>query len=529
MRVKPPLASLVGISLIAIGLSAIAFDPMDLLAREQAGVEPSNPQDLGTSIDEFEALYQVLVANAANSDVEEPAVTGAIDGMLRTLDPHSNYFPPDEFRALREQQSGTYSGLGITVSGQFGRVVVASPPFPGTPAEKIGLRVGDLISHVNGSPIEGQPLDDVVSKLKGPAGTSVDITIVRPGNDKPIDLTIVRAQIEGFSVSNAFRYRDDVAYIKVDTFAETTSRELRDALESLGTSTISGLILDLRGNPGGLMQQAIEISDIFLEPGQSILRTRGRNPESAHEFLGERSNDGHQYPLVVVINRQSASASEIVAGAIQDHDRGLIVGETSFGKGLVQSVFSLRNDAGLALTTQKWYTPSGRLIQRDYRTMSDFDYYNSDLVPEPSADDVHYSDLGRVVYGGGGITPDRTVVPDPLNDVQDRLARNFVFYTFAQEYRGPPSASAQAIDVDDDLHEEFRLHLEGREIEITPEELVANREFVSIRIRYELIYNQFGVSEAARVQLDGDRQILAALEMLPEAAKLLNRSAGDPQ
>jgi carboxyl-terminal processing protease len=230
-----------------------------------------------------------------------------------------------------------------------------------------------------------------------------------------------------------------------------------------------------------------------------------------------------------VINRQSASASEIVAGAIQDHDRGLIVGETSFGKGLVQSVFSLRNEAGLALTTQKWYTPSGRLIQRDYETMSDFDYYNSDQILEPSADDVYYSDLGRVVYGGGGITPDRTVAADPLNDVQDRLARNFVFYTFAQEYRGPSSASAQAIDVDADLLEEFRLHLEGREIEITSEELVANREFVSIRIRYELIYNQFGVSEAARVQLDGDRQILSALEILPEAAILLNRSAGDPQ
>ena len=525
MKLKPSIAVLIGLTVITVASVSGRFSGTGASAPFEVQERVEIEDELTASMDIFRDVLDALAANRANDDIEDAAVKGAIRGMLRTLDPHSRFFSQAEFRQLREQQRGTYSGLGITVSSRFGRVVVVSPPFPGAPAEKVGLRVGDVISHVGGRSIEGVVLDDVVSQLKGPKGTPVEITIVRPGVDSPLDLTIVRDEISSFTVSNAFRLRDDVVYIKIETFAETTPGELGDALDSLDPSTISGLILDLRDNPGGLMQEAIEISDIFLDEGQTILETRGRSRDSGHSYTAERPNTRHQYPLVVVVNRQSASASEIVAGAIQDHDRGLIVGETSFGKGLVQSVFTLEDGFGLALTTQKWYTPSGRLIQRDYTQISDFDYYNStDLIVEHSQDDIHYSDLGRIVYGGGGITPDVVAGPEPLTRVQELLSRSFAFYTFAQNYAIDRLEADGTSEVTDAVFDEFREHVSDRGIEITSAELDANRDFVAGRIRHEVIYNRLGVSQAARVRLEGDEQILKALETIPAAGDLALRA-----
>ena len=484
--------------------------------------------ELDEALKTFTALLSLVEENHATEVNTETAVFGAIDGMLRTLDPHSKFFSPSDFTRLREDQQGRYFGLGITVSSRFGKVTVVSPPFPGAPAEKVGLRVGDVISHVNGEATEGSDLNSVVGKLKGPKGTPVDVTIARPGVDEPLEITIVRDEIARFTISSAFHIRDGIGYIKLDSFAESTGSELRAALRDLRDSEVDGLILDLRGNPGGLLQQAIDVSETFLQKDQSIVETRGRTSGSNRPYASQRVNNDNLYPLVVVINHQSASASEIVAGAIQDHDRGLIVGETSFGKGLVQSVFPLNKRAGLALTTQKWYTPSGRLIQRDYSGISEFDYYNQrGTPPTPTENDIKYSDLGRIVYGGGGITPDELVSMRELNDSQDLMDKRFVFYTYARDYLEDNANIDLSFEVSDEMIADFIAHVRDRGIEITDAAVAENQDYVALKVKYEIFYSRFGVAEATRVLLEGDEQILAALELIPEARDLAMRSRGE--
>ena len=485
-------------------------------------------EDLDAALKTFTALLSLVEENNATEVDPETAVFGAIDGMLRTLDPHSKFFSPSDFTRLREDQQGRYFGLGITVSSRFGKVTVVSPPFPGAPAEKVGLRVGDVISHVNGEATEGSDLNSVVGKLKGPKGTPVEVTIARPGVAEPLEITIVRDEIARFTISSAFHIREGIGYIKLDSFAETTGSELRAALRDLRAGTLDGLIFDLRGNPGGLLQQAIDVSETFLQKDQSIVETRGRTSGSNRPYASQRVNNDNLYPLVVVINHQSASASEIVAGAIQDHDRGLIVGETSFGKGLVQSVFPLNKRAGLALTTQKWYTPSGRLIQRDYSEISEFDYYNQRGEPvAPSENDIKYSDLGRIVYGGGGITPDELVSMGELNESQDLMDKRFVFYTYAREYLEDNPDVDLSFEVTDQMIKEFIAHIRERDVEITEAAVEENKDYVALKIKYEIFYTRFGVADATRVLLEGDEQILAAMELLPEARDLSLRSRGE--
>ncbi|MBI4474087.1 MAG: S41 family peptidase [Acidobacteria bacterium] len=506
---------------VLLALSALAGG----IFGGQVGATTKEPEDVQASLQLFNSLLSLVEENYATEVDSDKAVYGAIDGMLRTLDPHSRFFTPKEFTALREDQRGRYYGLGITVTTRFGKVTVVSPPFLGSPAEKVGLRVGDVISHVNGEPTLGMDLNEVVSKLKGPRGTSVRIKVVRPGVDEPLEMTVIRDEIAKFTVSNAFRIRDRIGYIKLESFAETTGTEIKEALRKLDAQTLDGLVFDLRGNPGGLLPEAIEVSETFLQKGQMIVETKGRTRGSNRPYASQRINNDNLFPLVILINPQSASASEIVAGAIQDHDRGLIVGETSFGKGLVQSVYTLSKNAGLALTTQKWYTPSGRLIQRDYSQISQFDYYNHrDATKEPKKEDIHYSDLGRVVYGGGGITPDYIVKETKIIDFQDMLGKRFSFYTFVQEFLSSNSKIDSQFQVSDELLEEFRKHITKRGITFDAKDFEENREYMKRLIRYEVFYNRLGVSEAQRVLLGGDPQVLKAIELIPEAKLLAARS-----
>src|SRR5215471_20218 len=351
--------------------------------------------DVDGAIKHFSTLSGLVEENYAGDVDADKAVYGTIDGMLRTLDPHSKFFDPKAFNSLREDQRGKYYGLGITVTTRFGKVTVVSPPFLGSPAEKVGLRVGDVISQVNGESTQGLDLNDVVSRLKGPRGTTVKIKVIRPGVEEPIEMAPVRDEIAKYTINNAYMLRPRIGYIKLESFAETTGQELRDSLRKLDVKNMDGLVFDLRNNPGGLLQEAIEVCETFLQKGQLIVETRGRTRGSNRPYASQKLNTDNLFAVVVLINPQRASASEIVAGALQDHDRALIVGQTSFGKGLVQSVYPLSKNAGLALTTQKWYTPSGRLIQRDYSQISQFDYYNHrENVTEKQKQDIHKTDLG---------------------------------------------------------------------------------------------------------------------------------------
>jgi carboxyl-terminal processing protease len=473
----------------------------------------------------FNNMLVLVEDNYATPINSERAVYGAIDGMLRTLDPHSKFLDPQNFKALREDQTGSYAGLGIQVQSMFGKVTIVSRPFEGSPAEKAGLHVGDMITHVDNEPTAGLAVDAVVKKLRGQPGTKVHVTIARPGEDKPIELDIVRQQLQKYTINYSYMIRPKIGYIKIDSFAETTGEELKKALGKMDPKSLEGLVLDLRGNPGGLLQEAIKVGEAFLMRDQLILKTGGRTNGSQQEYPARARNTDPAYPLVILVDQGSASASEIVSGAVQDHDRGLVVGETTFGKGLVQSVYTLRNnagqDSGLLLTTQKWYTPSGRLIQRDYSQISQFDYYNHRNNPDDNKKrEVRYSDNGRIVYGGGGITPDVIVERPKPTEFQLSMLENYAFFSFAQEFFSKNIAIDGAFQISDSMLDEFKNHLRKRQIAFTDKEIADNKDFLKTRIRHEIFYKRLGNAEAQKILDEADVQLMKALELMPEARKV---------
>jgi len=410
-----------------------------------------------------------------------------------------------------------------------GVVTIVSQPFEGSPAEKAGLRVGDMITAVDNQPTKGLQLNDVVKRLRGIPGTKVHVSVMRPGQDAPMELDIVRQQLKKYTINYSYMIRPNIGYIKIESFAETTGEELRNALRKMDASKLEGLVLDLRGNPGGLLQEAIHVGEAFLQPGQTILKTGGRTSGSAQDYKARAQNNDPKYPLVVLVDQGSASASEIVSGAIQDHDRGLIVGETTFGKGLVQSVYTLHNnagqDSGLLLTTQKWYTPSGRLIQRDYSQISQFDYINH--RDNPNADkkkEVKYSDNGRVVYGGGGINPDVVVERPKANDFQISMVEKYAFFSFAQVFLEKNPQVDKSFQVTDLMIDDFKKYLTKRNFEFSDKDITANKDFVKMRIKYEILYRRLGNQEAQKVLDEGDTQLMRALELMPEAKKVQQKT-----
>src|SRR5438876_1806973 len=328
--------------------------------------------DVRDSLRQFATVYDVVEQNYAEPVNADKAIyNGAIPGMLHVLDPHSNFSDPKSYSLMREDQRGKYYGVGMTVGPRNNKVIVIYP-FTGTPAYKAGIHPGDVIIAVDGKSTENMSTGDVADMLKGPKGTTVHISIAREGVEKPMEFTLVRDEIPRYSVDVHFLLKPGVGYMHVTGFNETTEHEVAEALDQFGD--LKGLILDLRGNPGGLLSEGVGVADKFLKKGQVIVSHHGR-ASAEKRYVAQHGNGGKEYPVVVLVNRLTASAAEIVSGAIQDHDRGLIAGEVTFGKGLVQTVYPLSENTGLALTTAHYYTPSGRLIQRDYSNLSLYDYY----------------------------------------------------------------------------------------------------------------------------------------------------------
>ena len=516
-------------------------------------------QPLGASPPEENETDQVLkiftsvLASVQENFVEEVAtdelVESSIRGLLRTLDPHSSFFSVSDYNRLQEEQRGRYYGLGITIRSEApgsGRVVVVEPPSPGTPAYRVGLRAGDVISRIEGQPIDDWDLNkEVIPNLKGPKGTSVNITIERPGDPEPIDLAVIRDEISLFTIKYVFHISSGIGYIRINKFSETTGKELNEALEKLGEDQLKGLVLDLRDNPGGALSQALAVSDSFLNKGQLIVSTRSRKGKE-REFHASRGT-GYDYPMVVLINRNSASASEIVSGALQDHDRALIVGETSFGKALVQTIFPLEGNGGLALTTGRYYTPSNRLIQRDY-SGSFYEYYYSRRESTPEEATKYYTDSSRVVFGGGGITPDRIVQLERNSDLFRMIERKRLFLEFVGGLVEGRFQSDVKYDYDATELEElspterenlignlsiseatlrvFQDFLREKEIKFSDQDYDENRVLIANRLKQGLFLNLFGDELNTQVALEIDRQVQQALQLLPEAAALLeNRMA----
>jgi carboxyl-terminal processing protease len=483
--------------------------------------------DLQDSVRNFTQVLSVVQENyAVPVDTDHAIYEGAIPGMLRVLDPHSSFFDPRQYALLREDQRGKYYGVGMTIGprGDHKIVTVILAPMVGTPAFRAGLRPGDVILKVDDKSTDGLGTSDVADMLKGPKGTSVKITISREGYDAPLDFTVTRAEIPKRSVDVAFLLRPGIGYIKLSGFNETTESEMADALKEINASQLDGIILDLRGNPGGLLNEAVAVSDMFLDKNQLIVSHHGRASQE-RRYYAVQGNEGMQTPLVVLINGGSASASEIVTGSIQDHDRGLVVGEQSFGKGLVQTVSGLSEDTGLALTTARYYTPSGRLIQRDYKDVSLYDYLYNHKAPPPT--EVKLTDGGRQVTGGGGITPDVVVAEPKLNDFQQLLLRHNVFYPyqgsvggFTTSFLGTKPDITKSFVVDDAVMTDFRKYLDHLGIKYADADIAANADWIKRMVRQEVFTSVYGLTEGYEVELQDDPQVLKAIDSLPQARAL---------
>jgi carboxyl-terminal processing protease len=507
--------------LVVFVLVTCGFLGMLFGQRINPGAAPSSDADIRDSLKQFTQVYDVVEQNYAEPVNPDKAIyNGAIPGMLHVLDPHSNFFDPKSYSLLKEDQRGKYYGVGMTVGPRNNKVIVIAP-FVGTPAYRAGIRPGDIIVAVDGKATDNMSTGDVADMLKGPKGTTVHITIVREGSDKPLEFAVVRDEIPRYSVDLHFMIRPGIGYMHVTGFNETTEHEVQAALDEMGD--LKGLVLDLRQNPGGLLNEGVGVADKFLRKGQLIVSHHGRNsPEK--RYVASHGNGGKEYPLVVLVNRGTASAAEIVAGAIQDHDRGLIVGETTFGKGLVQTVYPLSENTGLALTTAKYYTPSGRLIQRDYSNISLYDYYfNRDSDESAASHDVKLTDSGRTVYGGGGITPDVKIDPVKSNHFQDTLLQHYAFFNFAKHYMVNHHPS-RSFEVDEPVLQDFRKFLDQENVPYTEADLAQNNDWVRSTIKSEIFVDAFGQEEGLKVRAESDPQVVKALELMPQAKQLADNA-----
>jgi carboxyl-terminal processing protease len=525
------------VAILAVVLSAIAGGALgsSLLARQD---------EVAQQYRIFTSALDAIAKEYVDELPPDRLVYGAIDGMLKQLDPHSSFFDPRSYRQLRERQQGSYFGLGIQIQVPDGDITVMSI-FEGSPAYKKGLRRGDVIARINGEDAKGWSADDAVAKLKGPKGTSVNISLRRRGYDGLIDLEIERDAVSMKTVRGAFMIDKDTGYLKLGDFSETSNEEVGVALKALSEKGMKRLMLDLRDNPGGPLEQAIRISNRFLPKGELIAFTRGRTPGSNEEYRATEDSDYTHQPLVVLVNRGSASASEIVSGALQDHDRGLIVGETTFGKALVQSVYTIGSrtsgagGAGLALTTGRYYTPSGRMIQRPWDGAFDeyLTYSLRDQTAERSHDsaELRYTDAKRKVYGGGGIEPDKFLAGPTEGFNPTRFGRMIwarqTFAIFADSFvaEGDTRMSAanknqkriaRGFTVTDAMLSEFKASLKMQKLTIDEDSVAKDDAFIRAMIHYDIDLALFGVEEARRNLVTKDPQAQFGLQQFPDAVKL---------
>ena len=552
----------IAVAAVTVVLAAI-FGGTVGSSRKFNGLTSSGTSNSYRATDEIEKDYNEAVTTITTNysgDIDyEKATQAAIQGMLSTLDPHSAYFPFSEFRKLKEDQDSRFYGIGVTIVQHRDGVYIQSA-VEGTPAAKIGLKYGDRILEVDGKDARDWSSEQVSKNVRGGLGEPVTIKVERVGSQAPLYFTIVRDAVPLPTIRNAYMIRPGTGYIGLTGgFQRSSDDELRQAIKKLDEQGMRQLILDLRGNPGGLLDQAIDVASEFLPRGQVVVSVKGRTEYSEPMVYKSSGSDPASVPLVILINRNTASASEIVAGAIQDHGRGLIVGETSFGKGLVQRIFQLPFNTGLTLTTARYYTPYGRSLQRDYSSGSLYDYYtrhdpgeieaqpstspgnlNSPLAlasptPHPQTGPAVKTAAGRVFYGGGGITPDIEVKEPPNTPARLRIAEAAFHFTrqlASGTLNGLESYKVEKVQygknarptdypITDRVLDAFRLFVRNQpELQVTPAQVDEELEFSKLRLREEIITASFSNDAGARVLLDSDTQILRALDALPDAKRL---------
>jgi len=488
----------------------------------------SSYDDAQSSVRTFTSVLDVVQANYAEKvDVDRVVYQGAIPGMLRMLDPHSNFFDARAWANNREEMRGRYYGVGMGVIPRGDHTIVMSS-YTGTPAFRAGIRPGDIIVNIDDKSVEGKSTSEIADLLRGARGTSVKVAVSREGYAEPLVFNLTRDEIPHHAVDLAFEVKPGIGYIRFSTFNEKTDTELGEAMKQLNASSLDGLILDMRENRGGLLDEAIAASDMLLDKNQLIVSHRGR-ASAERRYYAVRGNRGNNMPLVILVNGNSASATEIVSGAVQDHDRGVIVGETTFGKGLVQTVQPLSENTGLALTIARYYTPSGRLIQRDYKSVSLYEYYEHRTPEHPT--EVMLTDSGRQVTVGGGITPDITVKEPEFNRFQKAMYRDDVLFPyetsvggFTRHYLGTRPTITKDFEVNDAVLGEFRKFLASKNIRYTEPEMAENLDWVKRKVKQEVFVSMFGQQEGFKVQLETDPQLRAGIDAIPQARALYEKA-----
>ncbi|MGQ9898013.1 MAG: S41 family peptidase [Acidobacteriota bacterium] len=531
------------LALLLVVVSAGLGGLLMRLSSSGWGSQLSSPEqqqrvDLERSVREAQ---EIVIENYVAETSPDQLTKAAIQGMLRALDPHSNFFDTKEFQDMRTEQHSRFYGIGVSIARRHDRVYVLAT-IENTPAARAGLRAGDAIIKVNDEPATDWTTRQVLEKVRGERGEPVSVTVERLGVPKPLTFSIVRDAVPLPSIRTSFMVRPGIGYIALSGgFNTTTEDELRRAMNALTAQGMQSLVLDLRGNPGGLLPQAVSVADVFLRRDQKIVAVRGRLGHSGEEAREYRAKNTTPFekPLVVLIDRNSASASEIVSGALQDHDRALIVGEPSFGKGLVQRVFELPFGAGLTLTTAKYYTPSGRCIQRSYTSGLLYAYYAHQSPDNTPPGEAVSTDTGRTVYGGGGITPDIIVKPQTFSSLQVKLSdATFIFARHLAAGLVPGLVNYRIERTD------YRYQLLDSDFPITDKVVAAFREFLKTesqfanlasavtpnldfvrnQIRQHLATTAYGTEAGFRVQLMTDPQFLRAIESVPQAVALAQRA-----
>ena len=522
-----------------------------VLDSQRAGRRPraSDPKITSIQRDFDEALKMIQEQYVDGKKLNYNDVyKSSILGMLRSLDPHSNYYDREEFEELKTDQRSEYFGIGASIQNYIYKdqaETYITATFDGSPASRAGLRYGDRIVEVDGVKMSGKSSLEVRDKIRGPRGSTVKLTLERAAHKQLEKVDIVRDAVPQPSIPDAYMLRPGIGYIDMTRgFNYTTTDELVDAIDRLETKGMKSLVLDLRNNPGGFLDQAIHVAEVFLPSGQLILTQKGRNGYRDNTFES-KNNAPNTTPLVILINEQTASASEIVAGAMQDHDRALIVGQTSFGKGLVQSIIPLEYGAGLTLTSAKYFTPSGRLIQRDYSNGGFYDYYthgagiarDSKQEPAKPSGPEKKTDTGRAVYGGGGIMPDESVGPRTVNLTQRRMLSpifSFVRELVNGRIQGfETSKIGGGIVFDHDLTPDeyritdaifraFRTYVErDPAYKVTPAIIDRYRSYVELELRFNIVTAAHGRVIGDRVFITtDDPQVAKAVDVLPKARNL---------
>jgi carboxyl-terminal processing protease len=464
---------------------------------------PPSTEDLDSALKRFTELISIVETQAADPvNTQQAVYQGAIPGMLRTLDPHSIFFDPDQNEQLKQMENSERKGFGTVVSVLPGRVIVLQA-LPGTPSAKAGLQPGDEIVAVNNVVLARLQFDQIVGYLGESHQHRAQLIVRRPGNARPLEFVLDPELLDSPSVDRAFLLQEGIGYIRVTGFDPQTAKQLKDAIEKLGGDKLKGLVLDLRDNPGGVVQAALESASYFLKPGQKILSVKGRSIEDQSAEV-PKTGTPYLFPLAVLVNGKSASASEILTGALQDHDRAVVIGEPSFGKGLVQNVFPLTGNTALALTTAFYYTPSGRSIQKPLPS--------GHLEIEKQVEQFK-TDAGRTVVGGGGIQPDVAVGPEPLTRLRAALDASGILTAFATDYIQKHETKPN-FEITPALLEEFQVYAGQRNIQPSVGEWATERSWLQSRLKQEIFNQALGVAKGDEVEAQRDPAVRAAIERL---------------